>query len=48
MFLRAFWTSMAERFIKLLITSMQKYGRPVLGFNCVGGKSATNLMKQLA
>lgn len=27
---------------------VEKYNRPVLGLNCVGGKSATNLMKQLA
>ncbi len=38
----------AEDTIDTFITLVQKYSSPALGFNCVGGDSATNLMKHLA
>lgn len=37
------WSSVA-----IFCISSQLHGRPILGLNCVGGKSASTMMKHLA
>lgn len=32
----------------IVVLVVQRHGRPLLGFNCVGGRSASSVMKHLA